>query len=209
VPRPKTPLLDRQKIIDAALALIDESGVDKFSIHAVARTLHVKSPSIYYYFADRDELLTTVALAVLAKVRIPRKRSTDWSSLLIDNAVAYYRALRSHPNVAPLLLERRTRQRAAAGFETALEAMEAEGIAPADGLGFIDCIEGIALTWVAFAATASSDTQFGELDPAEYPILNAARLRQKYDEASYRRMVTALSEGLRLGARSANGRRRG
>jgi TetR/AcrR family transcriptional regulator, tetracycline repressor protein len=197
MPRPKTPLLDRQKIVDTALALIDESGVEKFSIHALARVLNVKSPSIYYYFTDRDELLTAVALAVLAKVRVPRRRSGDWSALLIESAVAYYRALRAHPNVAPLLLERRTRQSAAEGFETALEAMQAEGITPADGLGFIDCIEGIALTWVAFGATATCDTTFGELDTTKYPILNTARQRQKYDETTYRRMVTALGDGLR------------
>jgi TetR/AcrR family transcriptional regulator, tetracycline repressor protein len=197
MPRPKTPLLDRQKIVNTALALIDESGVDKFSIHGLARALHVKSPSIYYYFDDRDELLTAVALAVLAKVRIPRRRSADWSARLIDNAVAYYRALRTHPNVAPLLLERRTRESAAEGFEAALEAMQSEGITPADGLAFIDCIEGIALTWVAFEATADDDAGFGNIAKEKYPVLNAARQRQKYDESSYRRMVTALSEGLR------------
>jgi AcrR family transcriptional regulator len=197
MPRPKTPLLDEDKIVTTALALIDESGVDKFSVHALARALGVKSPSVYYYFADRDALLTAVALAVLAKVRIPRRMSGVWSEQLIDNAVAYYRALRTHPNVAPLLLERRTRHSAAAGFEAALVAMEAEGISAADGLGFIDCIEGIALTWVSFGATADDDHAFGELNPMKYPTLAAARNRQKYNEASYRRMITALCEGLK------------
>ena len=200
MPRPKIPLLDEEKIVTTALALIDESGVDKFSVHALARALQVKSPSVYYYFADRDALLTAVALAVLAKVRVPRRSSSVWSELLIDNAVAYYRALRAHPNVAPLLLERRTRQSAAAGFEAALVAMDAEGISPVDGLSFIDCIEGIALTWVAFDATAGSDHAFGELNPQRYPMLAAARGRQKYNEASYRRMITALCAGLKAGS---------
>jgi AcrR family transcriptional regulator len=197
MPRPKTSLLDAEKIVTTALALIDESGVDKFSIHALARALNVKSPSVYYYFADRDALLTAVALAVLAKVRVPRRTSDEWSEQLIDNAVAYYRALRAHPNVAPLLLERRTRPIAAAGFDAALVAMEAEGITAVDGLSFIDCIEGIALTWVAFDATADSDHAFGELNPLKYPTLAAARGRQKYNETSYRRMITALCDGLK------------
>jgi TetR/AcrR family transcriptional regulator, tetracycline repressor protein len=199
MPRPKIPLLDRDKIVTAALSIIDESGVDKFSIHGLARALEVKSPSIYYYFDDRDALLTAVGLAVLAKVRIPRRRA-DWDKQLIDNAVAYYRALREHPNVAVLLLERRTRESAAEGFEVALEAMRAEGITPADGLAFIDCIEGIALMWVAFQATADVHPSFVSLDKERYPILNAARQKQKYDETSYRRMITALCDGLRADA---------
>ena len=65
MPRPKTPLLSQQRILDAALAVVDEVGADKFSIHEVARQLGVRPPSIYYYFADRDVLLASVCLQVL------------------------------------------------------------------------------------------------------------------------------------------------
>lgn len=194
MPRPKTPLLSQQRILDAALAVVDEVGADKFSIHEVARQLGVRPPSIYYYFADRDVLLASVCLQVLQDVRVPKRRSSEWGARLMQDALAYYRALREHPKLATaLLLERRTRAGAAQRFEDALLQLKEAGIAPADGLALIDGIEGIALSWIAFQHAASVT-----IDSQMYPTLRAATRREKFDEASYKRIITALIDGTRL-----------
>jgi AcrR family transcriptional regulator len=194
MPRPKTPLLSSQRILDSALAVIDEVGTDKFSIHRVARELGVKPPSIYYYFADRDVLIASVCLRVLQDVHVPKKRASEWGQRLVRDAIAYYRALCRHPNLASaLLLERKTRAGAAERFEDALLQMKDAGIAPADGLAIIDGIEGIALSWIAFQHAPAV-----AIDPHRYPALTAASGRQKFDEASYKRTISALIAGARL-----------
>jgi AcrR family transcriptional regulator len=195
MPRPKVPLLSRSKIVEAALELIDEEGVDQLNIRKLARRLEVQGPSIYHYFADRDEVLAAVGLTVLQDIRVPRRRSQRWTDWLMQDAMAYYRAVEAHPNIAPILLDRRTRPGAAERFNAALEQMGEVGISPADGLALIDAIEGLALSWLAFSRAPDQTEEFGNLDKLTYPLLDTARRKHQLDESSYRRMVTDLLKG--------------
>ncbi|MFC3242120.1 helix-turn-helix domain-containing protein [Gordonia humi] len=48
-------------MIDTSIELIEEIGMDKFSMPKVARALGVQTSSLYHYFADRNALMTEVA----------------------------------------------------------------------------------------------------------------------------------------------------
>src|SRR5581483_4664872 len=198
MPRPKVPLLSRSKIVEAAVELIDSEGVDQLNIRKLARRLDVQGPSIYYYFADRDEVLAAVGLTVLQEIRIPKRRSQRWTDWLLQDALAYYRAVEAHPNIAPILLDRRTRPGAAERFNAALEQMQDAGISPADGLALIDAVEGLALSWLAFSRAPDQAEDFGNLDKLTYPLLDVARRKHILDESSYRRVVSALIKGFEL-----------
>ena len=202
VPRPKVPLLSRSKIVETAIELIDEEGADQLTIRKIARRLDVQGPSIYYYFADRDEVLEAVGLTILQDIRVPRRRSEEWSDWLIQDAVAYFRAIEAHPNIAPVLLDRRTRPGAAEKFNAALERMDEAGIAPADGLALIDAVEGLALSWLGFRHASHPIEEFGNLDKLAYPLLDMAQRKHRLDENSYRRVIKALARGFEPGAKS-------
>jgi AcrR family transcriptional regulator len=195
IPRPKVPLLSRSKIVETALEMIDEDGTDQLTIRNVARRLGVQGPSIYYYFRDRDELFAAVGLALLRDIKIPPRRSHKWNDWLLQDALAYFRAVEAHPNAASILLERRTRPGAAERFEAALAQMAKSGVSPADGLALIDAIEGLALSWLAFSGANSDNAEFGNLDRLTYPTLDQARRKHRFDEASYRRVITAAIDG--------------
>jgi TetR/AcrR family transcriptional regulator, tetracycline repressor protein len=195
MPRPKVPLLSRSKIVTAALELIDEEGADQLNIRKLARRLEVQGPSIYHYFADRDEVLAAVGLTVLHEIRVPRRRSAHWADWMVQDAMAYYRAVEAHPNIAPILLDRRTRPGAAERFNAALEQMQDAGVAPADGLALIDAVEGLALSWLAFSRVSDQVGEFGNLDKLSYPLLDVARRKHQLDENSYRRVIQALVKG--------------
>ena len=203
MPRPKVPLLSRSKIVGAALDLIDEEGVDALNIRKLARRLEVQGPSIYHYFSDREELLAAVGLTVLQDVRIPKRRSQRWTDWMIQDAMAYYRGVEAHPNIAPILLDRRTRPGAAERFNAALEQMQDAGISPSDGLALIDAVEGLALSWLAFSRVHDQVEEFGNLDKLAYPLLDLARRKHQLDENSYRRMLTALVKGFEQSYASA------
>jgi AcrR family transcriptional regulator len=47
----------RQRIIDAALICLDRWGLDKTSLHDVAREAGVTRPTVYSYFANREEVI--------------------------------------------------------------------------------------------------------------------------------------------------------
>jgi len=47
----------RQRIIDAALVCLDRWGLEKTSLHDIAREAGVTRPTVYSYFANRDEVV--------------------------------------------------------------------------------------------------------------------------------------------------------
>lgn len=55
----------RAEILDAARALLFDSGSHALTIEAVARRAGISKPSVYYYFRDKEQLLETIILATL------------------------------------------------------------------------------------------------------------------------------------------------
>ncbi|MET8541181.1 TetR/AcrR family transcriptional regulator, partial [Kitasatospora sp. NPDC004799] len=53
--RPRTPLLDRQRIVDTALRLVDEAG--DLTIPALAGALKVSPSALYHHVAGRAEIV--------------------------------------------------------------------------------------------------------------------------------------------------------
>jgi len=47
----------RQRIIDAALVCLDRWGLEKTSLHDIAREAGVTRPTVYSYFANREEVI--------------------------------------------------------------------------------------------------------------------------------------------------------
>ncbi|MBP0589578.1 TetR/AcrR family transcriptional regulator [Paraburkholderia sp. LEh10] len=100
---PKDQGLSKERIVEAALALIDAKGYASFSLRDVARELGVYPTAIYWYVPSRDELLVeviAVALGDLAPPTLPAARWRDWLKELFNR---YRDAVARHPNIAPLL----------------------------------------------------------------------------------------------------------
>ncbi|WFR67498.1 TetR family transcriptional regulator [Curtobacterium flaccumfaciens] len=47
--------LERERVIQEALDLLDEVGLDKVSTRALARRLGVEQPSLYWHFRNKAE----------------------------------------------------------------------------------------------------------------------------------------------------------
>ncbi|MFJ2786131.1 TetR/AcrR family transcriptional regulator [Streptomyces sp. NPDC087216] len=54
------PALDAARIVATALRLIDEHGVDAFSLRMLADTLGSSTATLYRHFANKDEIITLV-----------------------------------------------------------------------------------------------------------------------------------------------------
>jgi TetR/AcrR family transcriptional regulator, tetracycline repressor protein len=94
--------LSKERILSAALDLIDQKGLEQFSLRDVARSLRVYPRAIYWYVASRNELLSEVAAYALRNV-YPPASSSDWKDWLAKLLRQYRTALRRHPNIAPLI----------------------------------------------------------------------------------------------------------
>ncbi|KWX26000.1 hypothetical protein AFM11_01720 [Mycolicibacterium wolinskyi] len=89
--------LDRQRIIDAAFALINEVGLDGLSTHRLAAVLDVKQPALYWHFPTKKALLEALAQEMVDRyhTRPLPKAGEGWREFLFSNARSFRRALLS------------------------------------------------------------------------------------------------------------------
>ncbi|MET8624137.1 TetR/AcrR family transcriptional regulator [Kitasatospora sp. NPDC004669] len=221
--RPRTPLLSRERIVTAALRLIDEEGLDALSTRRLATVLSVSGPSLYNHFATKDELLDAVVDSVIGEVDLsmfggdadpglPVGLTTPWPQALRDWARSYRAALAAHPNIVPVLAQGPGRRPNAlrladAVFGHLVESGWPRGQATRIGALMRYFVTGSALA--SFAAGFPADA--GVYDAADYPHLGEAhRLaghRGAVDEGAFETGLEALLDGLvlrfeRLAARS-------
>jgi AcrR family transcriptional regulator len=106
--RPRKPLLSRDRIVTAALSLVDAEGLAAVSTRRLAAELGVSGPSLYNHFRTKDQILEAVADSVSAQVDLSMfdpADGRDWRTSLHDWAVSYRAALLEHPNIVPVLAQ--------------------------------------------------------------------------------------------------------
>ncbi|HEY8474484.1 MAG TPA: TetR/AcrR family transcriptional regulator C-terminal domain-containing protein [Natronosporangium sp.] len=111
--RPARPVLNRQRIIDTATAIIDAEGLAALSTRRLARELRVQAPSLYNHFATKEEILDAVGDAIIAQVDLSMFGRDPWPQALRTWARAYRAAFAAHPNVIPFLFQAPGRRPAA------------------------------------------------------------------------------------------------
>ncbi|MEV0612851.1 TetR/AcrR family transcriptional regulator [Nonomuraea sp. NPDC050404] len=93
------------EILDAALAIADERGLDALSMRAVAERIGVTPMALYGYFRNKDELLDGLVGRLLTGLA-PADHGATWEERLRAFAWATRRMAAEHPAVFPLLLFR-------------------------------------------------------------------------------------------------------
>ena len=106
--RPRQERLNRARVIEGALQLLDEEGLDALSMRRLAERLGVKPMTLYSHVANKEELLDGVVVRVLREVELPGPE-VPWADA-VRRAFGSYRAtLLRHPHVAPFILHRPAR----------------------------------------------------------------------------------------------------
>ena len=94
-PGPRRLPLDRDRIIAGLLEL----GVDRFSMHSLARHLGVSATALYRYFPSREALLAGTMDVFCERLTLPALE-TPWPEYLRELARAFRRALLEMPGAA-------------------------------------------------------------------------------------------------------------
>lgn len=209
--RPRKPLLSRERIVTAALALADAEGLPAVSTRRLAAELGVSGPSLYNHFATKDALLDAVADSVVADVELSMfDDGTPWPEALRSWATSYRAALAAHPNLVPVLAQGPGRRPAGLKLADAVfGGMVKAGWPPAQATR----IGALMRYFVAGSALGSFARGFvtdpAAYDPAAYPHLGQAHLlaehQREVDEGAFDTGLRALVDGLvqqfeRLGA---------
>jgi len=96
--------LTRDRLVEAALGLINEEGLDGLSMRALAERLEVKAASLYWHVRDRGELLELLAESILETVVQPR-RGAGWRQSAMATGDALRRRVSAQKDATRILLE--------------------------------------------------------------------------------------------------------
>ncbi|WP_405728821.1 TetR/AcrR family transcriptional regulator C-terminal domain-containing protein [Streptomyces sp. NBC_00028] len=97
--------MDAGRIIDTALKLIDEVGIQALTLRMLADALSSGTATLYRHFDSKDELLALVADRILGDVRVSPEEldGLSWREAVTVSAEAFYGTLCRHPNAISLL----------------------------------------------------------------------------------------------------------
>lgn len=203
MPRPRTPLLNRELIRDTALELLDAHGTAGFSMRRLAQELGVQAASLYSHYPTKDDLLDAVADLVVADVDTSGF-ARGWRHGVLTWARSYRAALADHPGAVPLVASGAGRRE---GFLTMADAVHGGLV----GAGWSPRRATMIAGAVKYLVIGAASTPFagGFTDDVQvyldrYPNLaQAHRLRahaERIDRQSFELGLTALVDGLTAGA---------
>ncbi len=91
------PQLSRELVLDRAMELADEAGLESLTMRSLAVALGVKPMSVYYYVAKKSEILDGLVDRVFAEADSARSRQDDsWQRAMRERAMTMRSVLGRH-----------------------------------------------------------------------------------------------------------------
>jgi AcrR family transcriptional regulator len=103
--RPRLPL-SKERVLQAAVALADEEGIEALSMRRLADELGVKAMSLYNHVANKSDLLDGIVDAAYGEITIPGP-DVEWKSQIRELAVSAHETMLRHPWALGLQMHRK------------------------------------------------------------------------------------------------------
>ena len=91
---PRAPL-NRERVLEAAVAIADQDGIAALSMRRLGRELGVEAMSLYNHVAGKEDLERGIVEVVLAEIESPRP-GRDWKTEIRRTAVSSHDAFVRH-----------------------------------------------------------------------------------------------------------------
>jgi AcrR family transcriptional regulator len=175
------PSVSRERIVRAALDLLDRDGLDALSMRRIAAEVGVTAMTLYVYFRNKDELLDAVVDAGADEITLPSQEG-PWKLQMSELLHEVRRALERHPGA---LRDRLTRPFLGPGVlrlpETALRILEAAGFEKEDAVRAYRALFSYTFGYASFSSEANAEearrkarVALASLPEDEYPAMIAA-----------------------------------
>jgi AcrR family transcriptional regulator len=203
--RPRQPLLSRERIVAAALAVVDADGLEAVSTRRLAADLGVSGPSLYNHFATKDAIIDAVVDGVVGGVDLTGFATVgigrdDWRTALRTWARAYRAALAAHPNVVPALAQGPGRRPNALRAADAVFGALVDAGWPRAQATRVGVLMRYFVTGSALGSFAGGFPDDARLYADEYPHLDQAHLladlQREINESAFEAGLEALLVGL-------------
>jgi TetR/AcrR family transcriptional regulator, tetracycline repressor protein len=163
--------ITRERIVAAALELLDDKGMDALTVRALATRLDVRAPALYWHVRNKQELLDEMATEVMRRVTgalAALAPGAGWR----DDLAAYAHVLRAeylrHRDGARIFSGTRiTDPDVVRMKEPWFERWTAYGWKPADADDAVDVVTAFV---VGFVIEEQERRQSAETDPTRYSV---------------------------------------
>jgi AcrR family transcriptional regulator len=121
--------LTRERILHVGLRLIDQQGLEAFTMRQLAKALGVDPMSLYRHFENKEALLDGVADVLWSEVKLPESE-VGWEALLRSFATSLRALAHTHPHAYALLCRSQSLSLALLRLcDVALEQLQQAGFA--------------------------------------------------------------------------------
>jgi AcrR family transcriptional regulator len=209
----RTDALSRERIIAAAIEILDAGGEGALTVRALAAHLATGSGAIYWHVADKNELLAAAADDVIARVVGEVAGGAEPREAIRAVAIGVFDAIDVHPWVGAQLFREPWRPATLEIVESVGGRLQALGVPKAalfdSASALVHYILGVAGQNAANARihTAGMDrsaflasvaAQWEALDPAKYPFVRqmAAQLRGHDDREQFLAGIDLILAGI-------------
>src|SRR6185436_7514838 len=100
--------LSRERILQAALELADESGIESVTMRKLGQLLGFEAMSLYNHVSNKDDLLDGMLDLVLDETKPPAEEG-EWDAAIRASAVSVHDALQRHAWSSNLIMAGRIR----------------------------------------------------------------------------------------------------
>jgi AcrR family transcriptional regulator len=87
--------MSRELVLSAALRLADDEGYDALTMRRLAQELGVEAMTLYYYVANKDEILTGIVDLVHAEIELPSP-GDPWKPAIRRTAISAHEVMLRH-----------------------------------------------------------------------------------------------------------------
>jgi len=87
--------LTRDRVLQAALKLADQGGIEALSMRKLGQELGVEAMAVYYHLANKEEVLDGIVDLVFSEIELPVAES-DWQVAMRSRAISLHDVLLRH-----------------------------------------------------------------------------------------------------------------
>jgi len=103
-PKRRRDPLTRERIVRAALHLMDQEGLEAVTMRRIGRELRVEAMSLYNHVEDKEDILDGILEMVMAEFEFAEETG-DWEADVRTGCRAWRRLMTAHPTVIALFAE--------------------------------------------------------------------------------------------------------
>ena len=203
--------LNRQRVLQAALRLVDQEGLESLSMRRLGQELGVGATALYNHVADKAALLDGLVETVVGEVMLPPSDEADWMAAIRSICRSLRQVAHRHPKLVPLIAGRPFNSPGAlrpveamfgllcrAGFEEHL-VVEAQRALSGFVLGYVQMELGGAIFRPPEMRTDNHPIDIRRLPEAEFPRIRgfAPHLVHYYSDDAFERGLDVIFAGLR------------